>query len=700
MNVLEKIMEAERKRLTNTAGAKEKLEALANDITALTVGRAAPQANEAVDAGRFRIVQTETAMAAAVEDLSGADAVTFDIETTGLDALTDTIVGFGLCANGTYGFYFPVGHEGAPGQLPIASVLAALTPLLTSKGIIAHNAKFELMFMRRLGVELPVTFDTMLGCQIVDEVAPAGLKEAAPRLLGVADWGLDLEKRPANRRAVREVGAYCIRDCLYTHRLYELLGPTMREQFPFVYYEVELPLIPVMAAMELNGFPVDVAYLDALRTKVATRHADLAKKIEEAAGHPLNVNSAPQLATVLYDELKLPVVERTDAGKPSTSADALEKLGAGAHPIIPLLQEYRQIEKLQSSYINPKVNPSTGRVHAAYMQIGTETGRMKGAGSFHALTFPNDGVHPFSLRKAVGGVDGFHVVCADFSSQEPRITASYSDDENMRKTFAAGLSIHASVAKMIFGLAEDVKSITKKTHPREYGVAKAIGLGVVYGKGAYSLAQEFSTLFGRDVPEPEAQAFIDRFFAEFPRVKTWLDSVIAGAKRDGCVEDMAGRRRRLLILKEKRRRRDKDLFVAQKSAEREAMNFMVQALAASMTKRAMVRCHRRLAELFPRTQLLAARHDELMFLVPSDEVDSACALIKECMENDPELAARGLTVKSEVGISYGATWSDDDQKKWEPAPPVAHTVPTAKKKVVGTVKKKPAAKPARKRKTS
>ena len=697
MNVLEKIMEAERKRLTNTAGAKEKLEALANDITALTVGRAAPQADEAVDAGRFRIVQTEIAMVAAVEDLSRADAVTFDIETTGLDALTDTIVGFGLCANGTYGYYFPVGHEGAPGQLPVANVLAALTPLLTSKGIIAHNAKFELMFMRRLGVELSVTFDTMLACQIVDEVAPAGLKEAAPRLLGVADWGLDLEKRPANKRSVREVGAYCIRDCLYTHRLYELLSPVMREQFPFVYYEVELPLVPVMAAMEMNGLPVDVAYLDALRKKVATSHAELAKKIEEAAGHPLNVNSAPQLATVLYDELKLPVVEMTEAGKPSTSADALEKLGAGAHPIVPLLQEYRQIEKLASSYINPKVNPSTGRVHASYMQIGTETGRMKGAGSFHALTFPNDGVHPFSLRKAVGGVTGFRVVCADFSSQEPAGTASYSRDKNYSAPFAAGESSHGHVARMMFGLTEGPNEIKKK-FPEQYAIAKVINLGIVYGMSEYSLARKLTEALKRAVSPEEASPYIEKFFSAFPGVRRWLDGVIAQAKRSGVVEDMAGRRRRLPILKEKCRKGDKEMFKTQKSAEREATNFMVQALAASQTKRAMVRCHRRLADSHPRAQIIAARHDELMFLVPDGELDAVCVAIRDSMVNDPELEARGLTVKADVEITYGTTWSAADQAKWGLAVPKTRPANSPKKRRAAAEKKKPAAKPGRPRK--
>lgn len=661
--MLDSILKSERNRLINTANGKAKMELLERQVANL---RGDPAQVPGIDnSGRFRIVQSEDALTKMLNDLSDAEMLTLDVETTGTDPFADTLVGFGLCANSMYGYYTPVGHDGAPGQIPFDIVIDALKPLLTTKGIVAHNAKFEYMFMKRLGINLNLTFDTMIAVRIADERLSASLKEAAPQILDIADWGLDLEQRPANKRPVREVGIYCIRDCLYTHQLFEKLEPIMRTQFPFVYHKVEMPLVPVMAEMELAGLPVNAAYLDEARIQVAERRETLTKEIHDAAGHEFNINSNPQLSEVLFEELGLVAVEWTDAGKPSTSAEALEKIGPAAHPIIGMILEYKGYEKLQSSYLKPDIKQATGRVHPSYFQIGTETGRMTGSGSFHPLTFPKDGVHPISLRKAIGGVDGFAVVCADFSSQEPRITAAYSGDAAYMAPFTAGESSHGHVAKMMFELSEGPNEI-KKTLPEKYAIAKIINLGLVYGMSEFSLAKRLTEALRHDISSKEAKDLIEKFFAKFPGVKTWLDAVIARAKQDGFVEDLAGRRRHLPILKEKCPRGDKEMFRQQKGAEREATNFMVQGLAATQTKLAMIRCHRRLAELHPRVQIIAARHDELMFLIPDDEIDAACAVVKQCMENDPELGQRGLIVTPEAEITFGKTWSANDQKPWEP----------------------------------
>lgn len=665
-SILDIIFEKESNRLKNTEGGQVQIEQLEEEISKIRTSDLTAKEPEESDYSLF--VQTPEALEALIKDFSSAKLLTLDVETTGIDPFKDGLVGIGLGANNVYK-YIPVGHNVSGGQLPPAMVVEKLKPLLEAKEIIAHNGQFECMFFKRLGIDLHIAFDTMIACQLADELRPCNLKDAARIYLGVADWSLDLKKTPANKRSIREVGKYCKNDCLYTYRLYETLEPLMRDGFYFVFYKVEMPLVPIVASVVLSGIPVDQEYLHDVAGKVAERRGELTKDIHAYAGREFNINSNSQLATVLFDELKLPVVEKTDAGRPSTSAEALEKMGPDAHPIIRKLLDYRGYEKIKSSYLRPDIKPETGRVHPQYRQIGTETGRMTGPGSgFHPLTFPKDGVHPFSLRKAIGDVPGMSIVCADYASQEPRITGSYSGDEKYKAPFAVGESSHGHVAKLMFGIEGAPNNIKKKS-PEQYSIAKIINLGLVYGMSEYALSRRLNEAVQRQQPfsPEEAQGYIEKFFAKFPAIKTWLDSVKKDARKHGFVVDMVGRRRRLPILKEKCRKGDKELFKQQMSAEREATNFMVQGLAASQTKRAMVRCHNALKIISPKTEIIAARHDELMFLVPNEDLDKVCATIKKEMETDPELTELGLSVKPEVEITYGPNWSSDAQRPWIPS---------------------------------
>ncbi len=662
-NILDVLLDSERERLADGDNpAKAELRRLEEQIAKLQAE--APAVENTKTDFKFRFVHTEEQLAEMETDLGGHKVLTIDLETTGVNVYQDKIVGVGLCSSGEYGYYIPVGHDGASAQLEISAVMPVLKGLFTGKKIVAHNAKFEYQLFRRYDITLDIGFDPMIAHQLIDEIGQAKLKVIAPIILDVADWSLNLEHRPANKRAIREVGIYCIRDCLYTHQLYEKLEPMMRRDYSFVFYEVELPLIPVVAEMELAGVPIDEGYIDNLKSLIPARLAELTAKIYEDAGKEFNINSSKQLGDVLYQDLGLPVLEVTDKEQPKTDKKTLSKL-KGEHEIIERLLGYSSYEKIRSSYLEPDINTETGRIHRSYFQIGAVTGRMTGSGAFHAMTMPKDSSMPLSVRKAVGGLSGFSVVCADYSSQEPRITAAYSNDERLQKAFDDEMKIHGFIAVMMFGL-EDHPNEIKAKHPEKYEIGKAIGLGVTYGKTKWGVARDFTEQLGRQVTQDEGQEFIDTYFSTFPKVKVWLENVVKGTRKRGYAEDMVGRRRRFPVLKQKLRKDDKELWKKQAKSEREAKNFMVQGLAVTQTKRAMIRCHTELREHHPQVQIVAARHDEIVFLVPDDELNAVCALIKSAMENDMELSAKGLNVPAEVEITYGPNWGATAQRLWVP----------------------------------
>ena len=668
MTILDIILERERERLggDSAKGAShEELERLGKRVDDLK-SAAACTTEQRLDY-RFRVVRTTKELEELVAELMANDIITFDIETTGVDPFRDKLVGLGFCTNSDYGWYIPVGHRQSIPQLPLDVVLDALKPVLEAKLINAHNGKFEYKFLKQHGIELKIGFDTQVAYALTDETGSQGLKPVAQKLLGVANWGLDLKAKNAAARPINEVANYCVRDCLHTHGLMEYLKPIVERDYSFLFNEVELPLVPVVAEMELNGVPVDTAYLEQIRGEVDERRAELVVQIHELAGKEFNLNSQKQVAEILFDNLGLEAGELTPTGLPSTSASSLRATARKSpHPIIELILENKGFEKLKSSYLNPELSESTGRLHPEYLQTGGITGRMSGKGGMHPRTLPNDGVHPYSIRRAIKGALGWSVLCSDFAGQEPRITASEAKDDAMKSVFADGVSIHGYVAKLVFGLDCGANEV-KKLHKNEYEQAKAIGLGLVYGKGAWKLAKDFTQLLGRDVSEEEAQKFIDNYFSEFPGVKKWLDKVVKFVRRHGYVEDMAGRRRRFKYINKKLKKGDKEGWKKQQAEEREAKNFMVQGFAATVTKRAMVRCHERLKDKHPCVQMIASRHDEIIFLVPNDELDDVCAIIKVAMEKDPELEARGLDVPMLVEITYGENWSEEFQKPWEPA---------------------------------
>ncbi len=465
------------------------------------------------------------------------------------------------------------------------------------------------------------------------------------------------------------MGPYCIRDCIYTHKLKAYLEPIMREQYAFVFHEVELPLISVVAQMELEGVPIDQAYLADISQKVHMRLPEISDEITKLIGSELNLNSPQQVARLLHEQLGLPIKKKTATGGSATDAKTLEFVlsqtqDTKAQEILRLILESKSLEKLRSSYLAPKVNIETGRFHAEYMQMGTETGRLNSFGSFHPLRMPKDGTHPFSTRRAIGGKPDYVIVCADFASEEPRIAAAYADESEMKKAFADGLKIHGLVAKKMYGLDEHPNDVGD-VHPYKYKIGKAIGLGLFYGKTAYGLRKDFNEQLGNGVSEKEAQEFIDDYFKSFPKLKVWLDSIVEAARNNGHVDDMVGRRRRFKYIHKKLGKGDKAGWKKQRGEEREAKNFVVQGLAATVIKRAMVRTHRALGEKFPRAKLIATVHDEQVLLVPRGEVDEVCQVVKESMENDPDLKQRGLDVYMEVEITTGDNWGEEAQQKWE-----------------------------------
>ncbi|MDT7910110.1 DNA polymerase I [Thermus sp.] len=487
----------------------------------------------------------------------------------------------------------------------------ALRDLKEARGLLAKDLS---VLALREGLGLPPGDDPMLLAYLLDpsNTTPEGV---ARRYGG--EWTEEAGERAA------------LSERLFANLWGRLEG---EERLLWLYREVERPLSAVLAHMEATGVRLDVAYLRALSLEVAEEIARLEAEVFRLAGHPFNLNSRDQLERVLFDELGLPAIGKTEkTGKRSTSAAVLEALRE-AHPIVEKILQYRELTKLKSTYIDPLpdlIHPRTGRLHTRFNQTATATGRLSSSDP-NLQNIPVRTPLGQRIRRAFIAEEGWLLVALDYSQIELRVLAHLSGDENLIRVFQEGRDIHTETASWMFGVPREA------VDPLMRRAAKTINFGVLYGMSAHRLSQELA------IPYEEAQAFIERYFQSFPKVRAWIEKTLEEGRRRGYVETLFGRRRYVPDLEAR-------VKSVREAAERMAFNMPVQGTAADLMKLAMVKLFPRLEEVGGR--MLLQVHDELVLEAPKERAEAVARLAKEVMEGVYPLA-----VPLEVEVGIGEDW--------------------------------------------
>ncbi|MBX3051671.1 MAG: DNA polymerase I [Caldilineaceae bacterium] len=591
-----------------------------------------------------------------VAKLSAAPLISFDVETTGTDPMQADLVGLGVAWAKGEAAYIPVAHQEGT-QLAWESVRSALSPLFAdaNRPKVAHNTKYDAVVCIRHGLDVAGAWhDTMTLAWLVDPASHSlGLKSTAERELG---WrmieiseiiGSGRKQITIDHAPIEQVGAYCGADCDATLQLYHLLAPRVQDAGLWELYEsIELPLLPVLAEMEMAGIQLDTDFLGEMSTNLAERLLYCEKRLYEIAGHEFNIRSTQQLSQVLFEEMGFPTqgLKKTKSGFFSTAAGELDKLAnatddlnAEQQEALTLILDQRQLEKLRGTYVDALpvlVNPATGRLHTSYNQTGSSTGRLS-SNSPNLQNIPIRTEMGREIRKAFVAPEGWLLLAADYSQVELRVLAHVAQEPGLLDAFRQDLDIHSATASKLFDVAlEDVDRSQR-------GLAKTINFATIYGVSAYGLSSR------SEMGPAEAQRFLDQYFATYPRVRTFIDETIRKATEDGYVETLLGRKRFFPELQAKLP------FNQRQALERAAINAPIQGTAADIIKIAMIHLHRRLqAEGFQARMLLQV-HDELVVEMPAAEKEAVTALVVEVMES-----AYKLDIPLKVDADVGPNWYD------------------------------------------
>lgn len=574
----------------------------------------------------------------------------FDTETTGLTPAKADLVGISLCHTAGQACYIPLGHKAADtlfgdenttAQLSEKEVILALAPYLTDASLlkVAHNAKYDLQFFLKHGVEISPLDDTMLISYSLDGGQTRhGLDELALKYCGHSMISYESVAGKNGNFAhvpIEKAVDYAAEDADYTLRLWHALKPRLiTERLTGFYEQIERPFPSVIAEMENNGIKVDTSFLTQLENEFSLKANALEENIYTLAGGRFMLSSPKQLGEVLFERLALPGGKRTKSGQWSTDADALEKLATETgHPAMQKILEWRQLTKLISTYTRAlveAVNPKTGRVHTSYSLAAITTGRLS-SNDPNLQNIPIRTEEGRKIRTAFISEEGYKLISADYSQIELRLIAEIGDVKGLKAAFASGQDIHAFTARQVFGIADDQELPSDMRR-----AAKAINFGIIYGQSAFGLAQ------GLGIPRGEAADFINAYFAKYPEIKTYMERVKQEARDKGYVETLFGRHCWIPNINDKNP-------MMRAGAERAAINAPIQGSAADLIKMAMIAIYR--AKL-PARMLLQV-HDELILEVREDLAESVAAQVKDIMENVVHLSVP-IKVEAGVGDNWGS----------------------------------------------
>jgi len=581
------------------------------------------------------------------KQLSKAKVISFDTETTSTEEVQAEIVGISLSVKAGQAFYIPVGHTSG-NNLPLKKVIAALMPAMTDPkiGKVAHNAKYDTIVLARHGLTVsPLTFDTMLAEFIIDPSSRnLGLKNLVLERLGEEMTHIEeLIGKGKNQISmadvsIESVAPYAAADAETVIRLMPLLQKDLeRVNGAKLLAEIDLPLTPVLADMEMAGIMIDLPFFQKMSDELAQRMAEIEKRVFESVGKPFNLNSTQQLSDVLFIHLGLTPPDKgkkTASGHYSTSADVLEML-RGKHPVVDMILENRELSKLKSTYVDAlpaAVDPQTGRVHTSYNQTGAVTGRLSSTNP-NLQNIPIRTEEGRRVRNGFIAAKGNVLLSVDYSQIELRIVAHMAQDESMLAAFKAGEDIHATTAAAVYDV--DLDAVTKDMRRH----AKAINFGLIYGMSAFGLTRS------TDLTLAESEKFVKTYFQKFPGVKKYLDGIRQLAAQQGYVETLLGRRRYFPALQGKLNQQLKN------REEREAINAPIQGTAADIMKIAMLKIPSALEAAGLKAKMLLQVHDELVLECPEKEMEKTAKVVQETMSN-----AYPMSIPLSTEARFGKSW--------------------------------------------
>jgi DNA polymerase-1 len=601
------------------------------------------------------VVDDPAEIPAVVERLRRASLVGLDVESSSLEPRDAEIVGLSLAASPAEVWYFPLAHRPAGGELaaptPVRNLppltdpaLAPLRDLLADRSVrkAAHNIKYDWQVLRGAGIELDgAVYDSMLASFVldpgrrshaIDNLCLEHLGRAMKTYADVAGRGK--AEIPFAEVAILAAADYCGSDAGTVLALHEFFAPSLREMAaePLL-REIEMPLVEVLVDMEWDGIRIDPDLFARMGEELAADLHRLEEDIARVAGVDLNLNSPRQLATVLFEKHQLPVLKKTKTG-PSTDADVLEQLAAMGHDLPRLILDYRELQKLKSTYVDAlpaRINARTGRIHTSYSQVGAATGRLSSSEP-NLQNIPVRTPRGEEIRRGFVPREGWVFLVADYSQIELRLMAHLSGDPAFIEAFRQGGDIHRQTAALIFNVP--VEQVTSEMRAR----AKTINFATIYGQGPFALSRQLG------ISQEDARAFIARYFERFSGVRAFLDRQVKLAREQGYVETIFNRRRYIPEIRDRN-------FNLRAYGERTAQNSPLQGSAADLIKLAMIHIHDAIREEGLASRMLLQVHDELVFEVPPGELDRMRALVRTHMEGAAELA-----VPLVVDLGVGPNW--------------------------------------------
>lgn len=589
----------------------------------------------------YQFVSNPKAQKILVQNLLQQKVVCFDTETTSLNELEAELVGMSFSYKKGLAYYIPLSED----QGEVLQTLEIFRPFFEKEDLVkvAHNLKFDYKILKRYNITVKgAMFDTMIAHYLLNPDGRHGMDYLSEVYLNYKPVSIEtiIGKKGKNQGNFRDADLrtqtdYAAEDADITFQLYELFAPQLKkENLEDLFFNIEMPLMEVLAKMELSGISLDEKWLAQESIDLENDLRQLEAKIFELSGEEFNMNSPKQLGEILFEKMQLdPKAKKTKTGQYATSEDVLQKL-ASKHEIIKHILEYRTYQKLKSTYVDAlpsQIEKTDNRVHTNFSQTTAATGRLASVNP-NLQNIPIRTLRGQQIRGAFVSAEGKKIISADYSQIELRLIAEISGEDNMIKAFQDGEDIHASTAAKLFKIPLEEVSKTQRSQ------AKTVNFGIIYGQGAFALAEQTG------LSRSEAKQMIEAYFETYPKLKEYMAEQVNKARQLGYVETILGRKRHLKDI-------NSNNFVVRGHAERNAVNAPVQGSAADVVKMAMIKIQKELEKEKLQTKMLLQVHDELVFEAPVDEVELATNIIKMEMESAIETQVPLLV---EVGV--GNNW--------------------------------------------
>ena len=591
----------------------------------------------------YQIIQGDLPVKLLLQNLLNQTSVCFDTETTGIDALNAELVGMSFSWEKGKGFYVPFPENQEDAQI----LVDKFKPFFESETIekIGQNIKYDLKILSHYGVSIKgKLFDTMIAHYLINPDMRHNMDVLSETYLKYSPKSIEtlIGKKGKNQKSMRDVALedikeYAAEDADITFQLKQNFSPILdKAETKKLFEEIEIPLIPVLAAMELEGINLDVPFLQSMSVEMAKESDALELKIYETAGEKFNLASPKQLGDILFDKLKIGGTKqkKTKTGQYATGEEILSYLEKD-NPIVKDILEWRQMVKLQSTYIDAlpnQVDKKTHRVHTDYMQTVAATGRLS-SNNPNLQNIPIRTERGRLIRKAfIARDENYTLLSADYSQIELRIIAALSGEENMIKAFQNNEDIHKSTAAKVFNVPLEEVTAAQRSN------AKTVNFGIIYGVSAFGLSNQTS------LSRKEAAELIDAYYTTYPKLKSYMSNQVDFARKNGYVQTVLGRRRYLKDINSAN-------MMVKSGAERNAVNAPIQGSAADIIKIAMINIHKKLTSENWKSKMLLQVHDELVFDVHNSELEKIKPIIKYEMEN-----AFKLDVPLDVEMGVGKNW--------------------------------------------